>query len=226
MKTSTATAMLGACALVAIATPAHAGNAEGKLQIKLLATGVLPDGKITSTDDPSHILTPADQTRLNDNVVPTIAIEYYATPEISIETICCLTSHHVSGSAGAVDDKHIVDHVMVLPATITLKYHFDAGPVRPYIGAGPALFFYIDEKPGALAQALTVDRVKLDNKAGLAVQAGFDIPVNDNGMGISFDAKRYWVKTTAHYYIGSAQALATTHKVDPWVISGGVYFRF
>jgi outer membrane protein len=225
MNRLTISALLGACAMVATA-PAHAGDAEGKLQVKLLATGVLPDGKITSVDDPLGILTPADQTRLNDNIVPTLAIEYYASPNISIETICCVTTHGVSGSAGAIDGEPIVDHVMVLPATITLKYHFDAGAIKPYIGAGPALFFYIDEKPGALAQSLLVDRIKLDNKAGVAVQAGFDVPVNDNGMGISFDAKKYWVKTTAHYFVGATEALATTHKVDPWVISGGVYFRF
>jgi outer membrane protein len=225
MKKLIVPALLGACTMIA-ATPACAGDAEDKLQVKLLATGVLPDGKITSTDDPLGILTPADQTRLNDNVVPTLAIEYYATPELSIETICCLTTHGVSGSAGAIAGAPIVDHVMVLPATVTLKYHFDAGAIRPYIGAGPALFFYIDEMPGALPQTLSVDRIKLDNKAGVAVQAGVDIPVNDKGMGIGFDTKRYWVKTTAHYYIAGSEVLSTSHKVDPWVISGGVYFRF
>ena len=212
-------------AATAISSPALAAD-EGKFEVKLLATGVLTDGKITSVNDPNSILGPTDQTKLNDNVVPTVAIEYYATPNVSIETICCLTTHHVSGSAGAVDGYHIVDHVMVLPATITLKYHLNAGPIKPYIGVGPALFFYIDEKPGELASLLGVDRIRLDNKAGVAVQAGVDVPVNANGMGISLDAKKYWVKTTAHYYIAGSQVLATTHKVDPWVVSGGVYFRF
>jgi outer membrane protein len=205
--------------------PAHADD-NGKLQVKLLATGVLPDGKITSVNDPGGILTAADQTKLNDRVVPTLAVEYYVAPEVSIETICCLTPHHVSGSAGPINGAEIVDHVLVLPATVTLKYHFDAGGIRPYVGAGPAWFFYIDEKPGTLSRALGVDTVKLDNKLGVAVQAGVDIPVSENGMGISFDAKRYWVKTTAHYRVAGTQVLATSHKVDPWVLSGGVYFRF
>jgi outer membrane protein len=45
-------------------------------------------------------------------------------------------------------------------------------------------------------------------------------------MGISFDAKRYWVKTAANYFVSGVKVLETRHKVDPWVISGGVYFRF
>lgn len=224
MKKLTIAAALAAATMLA-SNPAQASE-DGKLQVKLLATGVLADGKITSVNDPNGILGATDQTKLNDNVVPTLAVEYYASDNVSIETICCFTQHTVSGSAGAIDGAEIVKHVLVLPATVTLKYHFDAGAIKPYIGAGPAMFFYINEKPGALAAALTVDRIKMDNKAGVAVQAGFDMPVNDKGMGISLDAKKYWVKTAAHYYISGTEVLTTRHKVDPWVVSGGVYFRF
>lgn len=45
-------------------------------------------------------------------------------------------------------------------------------------------------------------------------------------MGISLDAKRYFMKPTAKFYAGSTLALETRHKLDPWVVSGGVYFRF
>lgn len=224
MKKLTVAAALVAASM--LATPAYAGDAEGKIQVKILGTGVLPDGKITSVDDPNGILGATDQTRLNDNVVPTIAVEYFASKNFSIETICCLTQHTVSGSAGAINGAEVVKHVLVLPATVTLKYHLDAGPIKPYIGAGPALFFYLGEKPGALPVALGVDTIKMDNKAGVAVQAGFDVPINENGMGLSVDAKKYWVKTSAHYYAAGAEVLTTHHKVDPWVISAGVFFRF
>lgn len=224
MKTITIAAAVAAATLLA---PVQARAAEdGKLQVKILATGVLPDGKITGVTDPSGILTAADQTRLNDRVVPTLAVEYFVSPQVSVETICCLTPHTVTGSAGPIDGAEIVDHVLVLPATVTLKYHFTSEGVRPYIGAGPAWFFYIDEKPGTLPAALGVDRVKLDNKLGVAVQGGIDVPVNDKGMGVSLDVKKYWVKTAANYFVGGAKVLETRHKVDPWVISGGVYFRF
>lgn len=223
MMKRTITAALAATLLGSV--PANAAE-DGKFQVKLLATGVLPDGKITGVDDPSGILSAADQTRLNDRVVPTLAVEYYLSDAVSLETICCLTPHTVIGSAGAINGAEIVDHVLVLPATVTLKYHFGEGSIRPYLGAGPTWFFYLDEKPGTLPASLGVTKVALDNKLGVAVQAGVDIPVNDTGMGISFDAKRYWVKTAANYFASGVKVLETRHKVDPWVISGGVYFRF
>ena len=165
-------------------------------------------------------------TKANDNVVPTLAVEYFATPNVSVETICCFTQHHVTGT-GAIAGADIAQHVLILPATVTLKYHFNAGGIKPYVGAGPAVFFYFDEKPGATAQALGATKLKMDNKFGVALQAGVDVPLGDSGLGISLDAKRYFMKAKTHFYTaGGVEALSTTHKLDPWVVSGGVYARF
>jgi outer membrane protein len=213
-------------AAATLSTPALAGNPEGKLQVKVLATGVLPDGKISKVHKDLIGLPAGSQTKANDNVVPTLAVEYFATPNVSVETICCFTQHHVTG-AGPIAGADVAQHVLILPATVTLKYHLDAGPIKPYVGVGPSVFFYFDEKPGATAIALGASKLKMDNKFGVAVQAGFDIPVNDTGMGISFDAKKYFMKTTTHFYTAAGvEALSTDHKLDPWVISGGVYFSF
>ena len=210
-----------------LATPAHAADPEGKFQVKVLATGVLPDGKIESVNvNLTAAPTAALATKANDNVVPTLALEYFATPNVSVETICCFTQHHVTGT-GAIAGADIAQHVLILPATVTLKYHFNAGGIKPYVGAGPAVFFYFDEKPGATAQALGATKLKMDNKLGLALQAGVDVPLGDSGLGLSLDAKRYFMKAKTHFYTaGGVEALSTTHKLDPWVVSGGVYARF
>ena len=155
MKKLTIAAALAAATM--LATPAQAGNSEGKLEVKILATGVLPDGKIDKINSvvPSvaAALGASPGTQANDNWVPTLAVEYYATPNISVETICCLTQHRVGG-ADAIAGTQIVDHVLILPATVTLKYHLNSGGgVKPYIGAGPTVFFYIDEKPAATTRA-------------------------------------------------------------------------
>lgn len=60
----------------------------------------------------------------------------------------------------------------------------------------------------------------------MALQAGVDVPVNDAGLGISLDAKKYFMKTTTHFYAGTTEVLSTDHKLDPWVVSGGVSYRF
>lgn len=211
----------------AFATPALAADPDGAVQLKLLGSAVLPDGKITSIDKNVIGLPAGSQTRASDNVVPTIAAEYYFTPNVSVETICCLTQHHISG-AGAISGTAIVDHVLVLPATLTLKYHVGSGnTVRPYVGAGPSVFFYMGEKPGATTAALGGTSLHLDNKVGFAVQAGVDVPVGGQGFGVSLDAKRYFMNTTLHVFnAGGTEVLTTQHKLDPWVLSAGLYARF
>lgn len=226
-------ALLAALAAAStLSTPAMAGSAEGRWQVKLLGTGVLPDGKITGVEQTAVAIGAGTQTQANDNVVPTIAVEYFATPNISIETICCLTNHRVSGTAGSVAGvpvagAELVKHALILPATVTVKYHLPAGPIKPYVSVGPSVFFFIDEKPGAAAaSALGITGVKLDNRIGLALQAGVDIAVNDAGLGISLDAKKYFMDTKAHFFAGSAEVLTTKHSLDPWVISAGLSYRF
>ncbi len=212
-------------AATALTSPAYAGSPDGKLEVKVLGTGVLVDGKISKVKHDPLNLTAGAQTDINDNVVPTIAIEYYALPNVSVETICCLTQHHASG-VDALAGANLINHIMILPATVTVKYHLDAGPIKPYVGVGPSVFFFIDEKPGTTAASLGVDKLKLSNKVGVALQAGVDIPVNGQGMGVSLDAKKYFMDTTAHFSAGGTDVLVTKHKLDPWVLSGGVYFRF
>ena len=52
------------------------------------------------------------------------------------------------------------------------------------------------------------------------------VPVNDSGMFVSLDAKKYFVSTDAHWYVNGAEVINTKHKLDPWVLSAGVGFRF
>jgi outer membrane protein len=223
MKKLTAAVALAA---MIFATPALAGSTDGKLQIKVLGTGVLPDGKITDVlIDPG--LPVGTNTEANDNWVPTLAIEYFIAPQVSIETICCLTQHDVDGT-GPLAGAELVADAKILPTTVTIKYHFTESGVRPYIGAGPTWFLFIDEKPGAAAVTLlSATKQKLDNRFGVVAQAGIDIPLGNKGFGISLDAKKYFLRTTAHWYnAAGTEVLSTKHKLDPWVVSGGVSYRF
>lgn len=221
-------------AATAFSAPAWAGSPDGHLQVRVLGTAVLPDGRIDSIKavDPGTTLGAAaaalgnPQTRANDNVVPTLTVEYFFNETFSIETICCFTQHHVNG-AGDLAGTELVDHVLILPATLTAKVHLDTGgPIKPYVGAGPALFIVFDEKPGATAEALGIDRVKMSNKLGVAAQAGVDIALGDKGLGLSLDARKYWMRPTASFYEDGTLALKTRHKLDPWVLSAGVSYRF
>lgn len=228
MKKTMLTAAVAAAAL-AMPAAAHAGSVDGKIQVKLLATGVLPDGDISKVINATAIagtaLAANPHTYANDNVVPTLAIEYFLMPSVSVETICCITKHHVNG-AGSLAGTELVSDVAVIPATVTVKYHAALGPIKPYIGVGPTLFLMVDSKPGATAATFST-RTKMSSEIGVAVQAGVDVPLGASGYALSLDAKKYWVKTTARWFNGAGtEVLATEHKLDPWVLSAGVAYRF
>jgi len=213
-------------ATVALAAPAHAGNPDGNIQIKVLGTGVLPDGKITSVVTDKIGLPAQSQTRANDRIVPTIAAEYFLSPAISVETICCITPHTVTGQGG-INATKLIKNAIILPATVTLKYHFaTSSKIKPYIGAGPAHFFIFSEDVDSGAAAIGATSVHLSNDWGAALQAGVDLKLNERGLGLSLDAKRYFIDTTATFKAGSVIALQTRHRLNPWVISAGLAYRF
>ena len=222
--------MMGAAAVAAILpAAAYAGNPEGKIQVKLLATGVLPNGEVRAASGPAAGLLTGSNLKANDNVVPTLAVEYFVKPNVSVETICCFTSHHVTAT-GALAGAGILDNVMILPATVTLKYHLPLGPVKPYVGVGPSAFFFLKNRPaadliGASSGAVATSSMKA--QVGVALQAGVDVPVTNTGISLTLDAKRYFMRPTARFYdAAGAELLAARVKLDPWVVSGGVAYRF
>ncbi|WP_374525020.1 OmpW family protein [Sphingopyxis sp.] len=215
-----------AALVVALAAPGQAAAKAGDVQLKVFATYVAPDGKISDVKTDLIGLPAGTQAKADDNVTPTVAIEYFVTGAVSLETIAGVTQHDVNGR-GALNGATLVSDAKIVPATLTLKYHFGAeGGVRPYVGAGPSYFIFIDEKPGATTRTLGATRQKMGDKFGAALQAGIDVPVNARGLALSLDAKRYFLRPTATWYAGNAEVLKTRHKLDPWVISAGVAFRF
>lgn len=221
--------MVGAAAAAVLATvPAGAQETQGKWQVKVMGTAVLPDGKVDKVLNNAAGVPAGTNSEANNNYVPTLAVEYFFTPNVSVETICCLTSHHINATApAALDGAHLVSNVNILPATVTAKYHFDLGAIKPYVGAGPTYFFFIDERSGADAKALGLTKARINDKFGGVLQAGVDIPLGVKGFGVSFDAKRYFVRPSAHWFDSTGtELLATRHKLDPWVLSAGISYRF
>ena len=207
------------------AAPAAAQEA-GDIQVKAFVTGVLPDGAITSVTTDEIGLPAGSQTEASDSVVPTVAIEYFVSPNFSLETICCVTPHDVTG-AGPLEGAELIDDAIILPASLTAKYHFNlGGGIKPYLGAGATYFMIFSENVGADAAALGATDVDLSDEFGFLLQGGVDIALNDRGLGLSIDAKRYFVGTTATFRAGEDVALQSEHDLDPWVVSAGLAFRF
>lgn len=217
--------LLACAAAAGAASPALAADGDAKFQVKVLATAVLPDGKIDKINTDLVGLPANTQTEADDNVVPTLAIEYFVSPAVSLETICCVTQHDVTGTTG-LPGAELVSDALLIPATLTLKYHFNAGGISPYLGAGPAYFLWFSEDPGAAAVAAGADDFRMSDELGLALQAGVDVPLGSNGLALSLDAKRYFIGTTARWYAGGVKVIETEHQLDPWVLSAGLGLRF
>lgn len=211
----------------AVAVPGQAAAKAGDVQFKIFATYVAPDGKIRDVKLDAIGLPAGTQAKADDNITPTVAIEYFVADNVSLETIAGVTQHDVNGR-GALNGATLVSDAKIVPATLTLKYHFGKdGGIRPYVGAGPSYFIFIDEKPGATARALGATRNTLETSLGFALQAGVDIPITKSGLAISLDAKRYFLKTTARWYdANGGKLLQTKHALDPWVLSAGLAWRF
>lgn len=210
----------------AIASVSASAQEAGDIQVRVLATAILPDGEITDVNTDLIGVPVGTQTKASDSIVPTVAVDYFVSPNFSIETICCITPHDVNG-VGPIAGVELIDNAIILPATITAKYHLKLGDsIKPYVGAGPAYFFIFSENVGAGAPALGINDVDLSDEFGFALQGGVDFALNDSGMTLNLDAKRYFIGTTATFSDANGILLQTEHDLDPWVLSAGLGFRF
>ena len=219
---------LVAAATIGIAAPAAAQDADrtGDVQVRLLATAVLPDGAINNVEFDNFGLPANSQTDADDNITPTASIEYFINNNFSLETIAGVSQHDVDG-VGGLAGLEVVSDAQVIPATLTAKYHMDLAPgIKPYVGAGPAYFIWFNDDAGAGVAPLGVTDVDLSNEFGVALQAGVDFTFGDSGFGLSLDAKRYFIDTTATFSSNETDVFATEHTLDPWVLSAGVNFTF
>lgn len=225
----TRTIVLSAALAGLLAVPAVAQEQDdrtGDVQVKLLATAVLPDGSIKDVAVDEFGLPNGTDSAASDNYVPTLAAEYFISNNVSIETIAGTTLHDVDATAGLPAGTELVSDALLLPATVTAKYHFDLGRIKPYVGAGPAYFIWLEDSAGAGVRPLGITDVDLTDEFGAVLQAGFDVALGDKGLGLSFDAKRYFIGTNARFFAGDDLVIETEHRLDPWVISAGLSYRF
>lgn len=173
--------------------------------------GVLPDASATIDQ------VPGGSVEIDNSVVPELDITYFFTPNFAAELILGVTPHDIHG-AGALKGVEI-GKAWLLPPTVTLQYHFtNLGAFKPYVGAGPnyTVFFNQDAAGG------TVKQLDIQNSFGFALQAGVDIML-DRHWGLNIDVKKLYLRPDVSLNNG---ALTGNVKIDPWLVGGGVTYRF
>ena len=103
------------------------------------------------------------------------------------------------------------------PSVWTVHYHFDAGVVKPYVGAGLTYVLVFQSRDS------TLGGLDSKNALGSAIQAGMDIPLNNQWFAF-VDAKKLFVKAKPTF-TNPAPGSATL-KLDPLIVHAGIGFRF
>lgn len=125
-----------------------------------------------------------------------------------------------------------------LPPTLSMQWYPRGGMEgwQPYLGVGVNYTLFFDEDiggelGGALGNLLGVTDadLSLDDSVGLAVSAGFDLPLNDRWM-INAGVWYIDIGTTADIDVGFANGTSATVSfdvdIDPWVYNIGVAYKF
>jgi len=207
---------LAAAAVVVAATAAQAqtspadDSVAGHYQVRLRGLAVLPDASATIKISGVDI---GGKTNVTDSFVPEVDGTYFVSDHIGVELIAATTQHSVHNSVAGN-----VGSVWLLPPTLTVQYHFQptATTWRPYVGAGINYTFFYSPRSA-------LPDIHYSNNFGWALQAGFDVPLNNGPYFLNFDVKKIFLDTHVKALGGVVQASAS---LDPWLIGAGVGVRF
>jgi len=195
-----------------IAPAAYASSVDDPWLIRLRGIAVMPDAS-------SEIEAIGGEARIKDQIVPELDITYFFNENIATELILGTTPHDVSVAGSTLGDVDLGD-VWLLPPTLTMQYHFSPrAAIRPYVGAGVNYTFFYNQDPGAAVS------VNYDNGFGLALQAGVDIPVNDDYF-VNFDVKKIFLGTDLAVDAGAAGTVGADVDINPLIVGVGVGRRF
>lgn len=234
--------LLAGIAALAFGGVAHAdgivGPKAGTIKLDIRLTDISPSESGNLLNGSAHVFgaTTGTDTGLdvdvNDNITPTIGLEYYFSPNVSLEVIAGTGVHTVkvpgvktatTGIVSMANDK--VAEVAHLPPTITAKYHFaPEAQISPYVGAGLTyIWFYSEDSKN------NID-VDLKDGFGWALQAGIDFQTASK-WSYNLDVKKIFFETDAT--VGAtagttyvANVLSSKVTLDPWVVSVGFGYKF
>ncbi|MCV6630820.1 MAG: outer membrane beta-barrel protein [Flavobacteriaceae bacterium] len=150
--------------------------------------------------------------------IPELDFTYFFTKNIAAELILGTSKHDVEVDLQGIGNVDL-GHVWLLPPTLNLQYHFYAGNLKPYVGAGVnyTIFYGIDE--GAVVD------MDYDNAVGFSLQAGIDYMLNDKWF-LNVDFKKLWLKSDVTVNAGDLGVIPTEVELNPNLIGIGFGMKF
>ncbi|ANN65064.1 OmpW/AlkL family protein [Bordetella bronchialis] len=193
----------------AAAIPAQAHEA-GDVLFKVGATQVRPKS------DNGSVLDGSVDLDVSSSVRPSFALTYMATRNVGIELLGAWPfQHDIRGSGGLGK----IGSTRQLPPTLSLQWHFlPDSTVQPYVGVGVNYTHFFDTRSEG---AISGSDLKLQDSWGVAAQLGVDVKISER-----------WFMTADIRYIDISSKVKLdgerigTARIDPWVATVGVGYRF
>ncbi len=208
------TLALAALALVA-ATPLAQAQDSGNWLVRGRAVYIDPANK------------GIDGLEVSTKTIPEVDITYFFSPNLATELILTYPQKHDVSLGGTK-----IGTLKHLPPTLMLQYHFTGMQgFRPYVGAGVNLTLFSSVKLANGGASIE------GSSTGLAVGAGFDVPLGGGWM-FNVDVKKVQIRTDVGLDMGSEARRETpkglnpahtnigTLKVDPLLVGIGIGKRF
>lgn len=197
-------------------------------QIRVRALAVIPQsgGSSVNVTGVPGLSSPQSGLGINNQAIPELDITYFFTPNIAAELILGVTRHNITGTGtlGGLD----IGKAWLLPPTLTLQYHFtNFGAFQPYVGVGVNYTVFFSQSAANVVSpaGLATTSLSVKNAPGLALQAGFDYMI-DRHWGINFDVKKLFLRADYNAVVNNAITVSGRATIDPWLIGGGVTYRF
>ena len=174
------------------------------------AVGVLPMDGGNVEDRGTGVDTGLDISDISNTYIPELDFTYFWTRNIATELILGTTPHKVEAT-GNID----VGDVWLLPPTLTVQYHpLPDSRFSPYAGVGINYTVFYGEGGG-------LSGFDVKNEFGFALQAGIDYAIAGN-WSLNLDVKKLFLRPEAV----TDTLRVDSVKIDPWLVSIGVGYRF
>lgn len=156
----------------------------------------------------------ADAVSINSKWIPEFDFSYAFTENFRAELVLTIPQKQEVTLAG-VGKLGSFRH---LPPTLVAQYHFaPKSTIQPYVGVGANFTLIYDTDLKVANVPLDLENYSL----GFAAQAGVDCDLG-NGMYLNVDVKKAMLRSD----VLAGGARLTTAKLDPWILSVGLGWKF